>query len=273
MRCAFRLRSGAHAHRGRSCGGRSVPRQVRPGMCGADAVAVGDRGQPLHVGADEPADHRGLRLAQLQELGGDVRHRAVVLAQLPPPRRRRGRGSVALGREGGGECLGRSTVRRAGDGLLHGGGAALLQPGELLLGDRPDGVGAAGGGHVAQGGEREVVVGVRERRAAGVGEVELRAGRPRWSRPRQPLLEPPGGHQGVEVPADGGRRDAQPAASSVAVCGPCSRIRALTRSRVRPSSAIADGRESPRWFPQHECVLFPGACKHGGARGGGWAEA
>ena len=32
-------------------------------------------------------DHRGLGLAQLRELGGDVRHRAVVLAQLPAARR------------------------------------------------------------------------------------------------------------------------------------------------------------------------------------------
>ena len=49
---------------------------------GADAVAVGDGGQPLHVAAEHPADRLGLGLAQLGELVGHVRDRAVLLAEL-----------------------------------------------------------------------------------------------------------------------------------------------------------------------------------------------
>ncbi len=53
-------------------------------------------------------------------------------------------------------------------------------------------------------------------------------------------------------------------ASSVAVCAPCSSRRPVTRSRVRPSSALADGRRTaPRWIPQHECALFPDHRKQG----------
>ena len=56
-------------------------------MRGADAIAVRDRGQPLHRRAEQPAECLGLRLAQLRELGGHVGDRAVVLAELlsPPP--------------------------------------------------------------------------------------------------------------------------------------------------------------------------------------------
>ena len=82
--------------------GRSGPRDVR----GADPVTVGDGGQALDVGAHEPADHRSLGLAQLRELRRDVRHRAVVLAQLPAAGDRRGRRSVTLGGERDGQGLG-----------------------------------------------------------------------------------------------------------------------------------------------------------------------
>jgi hypothetical protein len=43
---------------------------------------VGDRGQPLHVHAEQAGEQLGLHLAQLRELLGHVGHRAVVLAQL-----------------------------------------------------------------------------------------------------------------------------------------------------------------------------------------------
>ena len=56
---------------------------------GADPVAVGDGGQPLHVAAEHAADGLGLGLAQLGELVGDVRDRAVLLAQLLAHRARR----------------------------------------------------------------------------------------------------------------------------------------------------------------------------------------
>jgi hypothetical protein len=53
---------------------------------------------------------------------------------------------------------------------------------------------------------------MRKGRAAGVGEVEP-AGRATPSAPRfagDALLDAAGGDEGVQVPADGGRRDAQP---------------------------------------------------------------
>ena len=71
-----------------------VERDVR----GARAVAVDDRRQPLHVGAQDLGERLPLGLAQLRELLGDVRHRAVMLAQLDAvdrPAHRRGGGRVA----------------------------------------------------------------------------------------------------------------------------------------------------------------------------------
>lgn len=51
-------------------------------MCRAYRVATGDRGQPLDVDTEQVGEGRGLGLAQLWKLRGNVRHRAVVLAQL-----------------------------------------------------------------------------------------------------------------------------------------------------------------------------------------------
>ena len=51
-------------------------------MCGADTVAVGDGGQPLDVPAEQASEDLGLGLAELGELGRDVRDRTVVLAEL-----------------------------------------------------------------------------------------------------------------------------------------------------------------------------------------------
>ena len=70
---------------------------------GADAVAVGDGGQALDVGAEQPRERPRLGLAQLRELRGDVGDRAVVLAELPAgarsgaPRQRSRRRSERLG--------------------------------------------------------------------------------------------------------------------------------------------------------------------------------
>lgn len=49
---------------------------------GAHAVAMRDRGQPLHVRAEQPRERLGLGVAQLRKLLGNMRHRAVVLTQL-----------------------------------------------------------------------------------------------------------------------------------------------------------------------------------------------
>jgi hypothetical protein len=45
-------------------------------------VAVGDRGQSLDVRAEHLFEGAGLGFAQLGELGGNVSHRAVMLADL-----------------------------------------------------------------------------------------------------------------------------------------------------------------------------------------------
>ena len=76
---------------------------------GADAVAVGDRGQPLDVGAEQPLERPGLGLAQFGELLGDVGDRAVVLADLHAARRRAPR----AGFDAGGVALAVSATARA----------------------------------------------------------------------------------------------------------------------------------------------------------------
>ena len=64
------------------CGGRVLHGLDGRDAGGADAVAVGDRREPLDVAAEDPADGLGLGLAQLRELVGHVRDRAVLLAEL-----------------------------------------------------------------------------------------------------------------------------------------------------------------------------------------------
>jgi hypothetical protein len=48
----------------------------------AYGVAAGDCGQPLDVDTEQVGEGRGFGLTQLWKLRGDVRDRAVVLAQL-----------------------------------------------------------------------------------------------------------------------------------------------------------------------------------------------
>ena len=45
-------------------------------------AAARERGQALHVHAEESSEGLGLRLAELRELGGHLLHGAVALAQL-----------------------------------------------------------------------------------------------------------------------------------------------------------------------------------------------
>src|SRR5579859_2744590 len=74
---------------------------------GADAVAVRDRSEPLHRRVQQPAESLGFCLAQLRELGRDVRDRAVVLAELLPRRGSdRGRGTRGGGVAVRGQRLG-----------------------------------------------------------------------------------------------------------------------------------------------------------------------
>ena len=75
---------------------------------GADPVAVSDRGQPLHGRAEQAPECLGLGLAQLRVLGGNMRHRTVMLAELLAAASRgcpASRGGVAVGGQRRGERL------------------------------------------------------------------------------------------------------------------------------------------------------------------------
>ena len=136
---------------------------------GADAVAVRDRRQALHVGADDPADGLGLGLAQLRELVGHVGHRAVLLAQLLAHHRELPEaGGVATLGEHLGERLGGAQV-----GLLrHQPRAVALDEGHPAAGELHDGLVPTGLGEEAQRGDREVVVLLVEGVAARLGQRE-----------------------------------------------------------------------------------------------------
>ena len=135
-------------------------------MGGADAVAVGDGGEALHVRAEDPGERLGLGLAQLRKGGRHMSHRAVVLAQLRAAAgqlvHRRG---VPVRGQRGGECL--SWVARVADrsqSSLH---TCGLATGELA----DEGV-TAGLREEAQGADGEGVVRGLERVASGVGQRE-----------------------------------------------------------------------------------------------------
>ncbi len=182
----------------------------RGNVGGTDRVTASDGGQALDVGADEPADHGGLGLTELRELRGDVRDRAVVLAQLDASGQTRGRRSVALAGQRSGQGLG--TGEPVGPGGGDGLRAALLQPGQLVLGEGGHRLSTTAASQVTQSGNGEVVVGMWETVPAGAGEGEL---------PRRPTAaaagpvrsgmagDPPLSFEGVQVPAYGGRRDAE----------------------------------------------------------------
>ena len=83
----------------------------------ADPVAVSDRGQALNVRTEYPAQELSLGFAQLREVGGHVRHRAMVLADLYAQLARTGvlgRGCVAVSRECRSEFADAAISRRSG---------------------------------------------------------------------------------------------------------------------------------------------------------------
>ena len=172
---------------------------------GADAVAVRDRREPLHVHAEQAADRGRLGVAQLGELLGDVLHRAVVLAQL--------HARADLGGAGGVPVVGQ--CRSQGRGPLLGGqrsqllAVARLQLGDAGDGERLHGLLTAGLGEEAQRRGGEVVVAGRAGGVPRVGE-HPQPGRPaaaaqRRADPRLPGGDRSVGQQGVQVPSYGGR--------------------------------------------------------------------
>src|SRR6266508_2507953 len=178
---------------------------------GADAVPVGDGGQSLHVGADQLADHLGLRFAQLGELGRHMSHRTVVLAELAAGRDRGRAGSVSLDRQrlGQGLCLGERLVTCP----FHGGTAAVFELCHLLGGEPCHRLPAALPGDPPQRGGSQVVV--RVRGAGQPGFLGQREHARRTATAAGAAYRPDlAGHQAVgehrvQVPADPCRRDAQ----------------------------------------------------------------
>src|SRR5579863_5109502 len=138
----------------------------------ADPVAVRDGRQPLHRGAEQPGERFRLRLAQLRELGRDVRDRAMVLAELlaaAGPQRR------GAGRRGGVTVRGQ-RLRERGDlvraGRRHRRPVPALQFGHLPAGELGDRFWPRRLGEEAERAGGQVVVGVLERAAARVGDRE-----------------------------------------------------------------------------------------------------
>jgi hypothetical protein len=189
---------------------------------GADAVAVRDRSEPLHRGAEQPAERLGFRLAQLRELGRHVRDRAVVLAELlagfgldPAADHGRGRGARGRSVAVGGQRLGQGLDPAGQVAPGHRGRVPALQVGHLPAGELGDRLRARRLGQETQRVAGQVVVGVLERAAARVGDDEdlgRAAAAPVPVRPGRPGLDEALGQQVVQVAPDRGRREPEPAA-------------------------------------------------------------
>ena len=169
-----------------------------------NAVAVRDRGQPLHVRAQHSAKHLGLGLAQLREIGGHMRDRAMVLAHLHARAglvRRRG---VSIGGQHGGQ-FSRTPISGHVDQRARIPGFEAIKPlpregcHRTLATRRPQ---------IEEGGHSDVVVGVPERRLPSVSERE----QPGRSTPAAKLAADlalrhlahlSGRDQRIEVPAHG----------------------------------------------------------------------
>ena len=113
---------------------------------GAHVLSSRERGQPLHVHAEQPRERVGLGLAQLRELLGHVLDRAVPLAQLYAGRLASADGPGGrrepVPAERPDERLGPGTRVGADAGQLD--GIPLLEPGDALASEgrhrlRPDG--------------------------------------------------------------------------------------------------------------------------------------
>jgi hypothetical protein len=178
---------------------------------------VGDRSEPLHRRAKQPAKRLGFRLAQLRELGGDVRHRAVVLAELLPARRAdRGRRASRRGIPVRGQRLG-ERLHPLGQRLMlrYRGLVPVLQVRHLTAGELGHSLGSRRLSKKPQGARGQVVVGVLEGTPAGIGDNEyLRrpSATPVAVRPRRPGLDQALGNKRVKVPPDGRRSQPEPAA-------------------------------------------------------------
>lgn len=174
----------------------------------AHGVATGDRRQPLYVRSEQVGERRGLGLTQLWELGGDMRDRAVMLAQLRARSHIAGRGGVTL--LGQRESQRFRPLRR-----LRSGGHRLAvridHRGHPAPGERADRLLTTALREEPECGDGEVVVGVPEPGPSRIGEQELfrrPATTPMTAPRRVPRARLAVGDEGVEMPAN--RRWAEP---------------------------------------------------------------
>ena len=190
-------------------------------MGGADAIAVGDRRQPLHRGAKQAPERFSLCLAQLRIFRRDVRDRAVMLAELlaggdtsvPSRPHRGGSGRVTIS----GQRLRQRpdlTSSRCG---LDDRPVFVLKLSDLTLRELGDGVRPDALGQEAKRAGRQVVVGMLERAPARVSDREHPGRAPAAAiavHPCGPALDQAAIEQLIEVAPDGSRSQAKRAAKS-----------------------------------------------------------
>jgi hypothetical protein len=164
-------------------------------------VAAGDGGQPLDVNTEQVSEGRGLGLAQLWKLRGNVRDRAVVLAQLRAGTDILDRRRVTGAAQGNGQGL------RTGHRISrsnHVGPVPIDQVDHPTLSEGADRLLTVALGQEAQCRHRQIVVGVLESRPARGGEQE-QLGRattaPGTSARCRAVTGLPVGEQGIQVAA------------------------------------------------------------------------
>lgn len=142
-------------------------------MRSADAIAMGDGGKSLNVGAENFGEKLCLGVAQLRELLGHVRHRAMMLADLLAGRRGGDRRGITIRGEHLGEC---ANALVACGGLFDYRTIALLVTGQPMAGERLDRFIPAGAMQIAQRLGGQSVIGMSELVTPGIRQGECSGG-------------------------------------------------------------------------------------------------
>ncbi|MCW2548503.1 MAG: hypothetical protein JWN96_2963 [Mycobacterium sp.] len=180
-------------------------------MGGADAVAVGDGGQPLHVGVEQHRQRRRLGFAKLRELRRNGLDGAVVLAELGAGGDGVNGGGVTLRREGAGQiaCIG-------GDGRIEPRTQPLGELRSALASEFLDGSLAAVLGQEAEGAGSQVVISRRTGSMTRLGKGVLASRATPTAlhlrRARAASADDAGSDHRVEVTPNSGRSEAEPLA-------------------------------------------------------------
>jgi len=236
------------------------------------AVAVRDRGKPLDVRTEEPHEHLRLCLAQLREISCDVRDRAVVLADLNARASLLGGRGVAVGRERRSQ-FGRTSISWH---LCQRCRIANFETVQALPRERAHRRIATGVSQIAEGLDRNVVIGVPKQCVAVVGQgEELRraAAAPKLTANLAlgDLAYPPRRDQRVEVAANRCGCEAKAgtqrtcALGAAIVQGPGDPV---TRASVIRSGGAGRDQRRPRRVGDHRgfhntnVTYLPAACTH-----------